>query len=106
MAFSKSITDNAGVASTYWVITSAHADFATSTVMCSVAGWLDATAYTNKLKASARRPFYFSVPFSALPTVAASNNISMEELYAAVLAIINNPAKSATTPLFGATLVA
>lgn len=103
MPFLKSITDASGVVSTYWVITSAHADFSSKNVMVSISGWLDATSYTNNLKASARRPFYFSVPFTAIPS-AASGSIAMAELYDAVSAMLADPKRP--TALVGATVVA
>jgi|SRR3954471_22701045 hypothetical protein len=104
MPFSKPITDPSGVVSTYWVITSAHADFGGKNCMVALAGWLDQNAYTNNLKPSARRPQYFQVPFTSIPSVATSGNISMVELYDAVAAMLTDP--KSNSPLAGATLVA
>jgi hypothetical protein len=105
MPFSKSIVDNAGVNSTYWVITHAQADFSAQTVMVTISGWLDKAAFDTSKKPSARRPFYFSIPFSAIPS-AASGSISMEELYTAVVGILANQPRGNPSPLAGATIVA
>ena len=103
MAFSKSITDNAGVTSTYWVITSAHADFINQSVSVSIAGWLTQATFTANNKPSARRPYFFNVPFSVLPNTA-TGSIAMTDLYNAILAQLTNPGKNPSA-LVGATLV-
>lgn len=103
MALQVSVTDKSGVVSTYWVVTNIHADIVNQVASVTVSGWLNEAAYANGSQASARRPFFFSIPFSQLPT-AASGSISLTEVYAALLTIVNNPAKP--SPLAGATLVA
>lgn len=103
MAFQKSITDQSGVVSTYWVITSAQANFSAKTVMVTIAGWLDEASYTSNLKTSSRRPFYFNIPFTSIPS-AATGSISMGELYTAIAAVLADGSKP--VPLSGATLVA
>ena len=105
MPLQASITDASGVTSTYWVIGHVQADMTAQTASVSLAGYLDSTAYSTGKSASSRRPYFFSVPFSAIPSVA-SGSISMTELYTAVLAQINDPKRSVPSPLAGATLVA
>jgi hypothetical protein len=105
MPFSKSIVDNSGVASTYWVITHVQADMSAQTVMVTISGWLDQAAYASAKKPSARRPFYFSVPFASIPS-ASTGSISMDELYTAVVGILANPPRGNASPLAGATIVA
>lgn len=105
MPLSKSITDQSGVTTTYWVISHAQADIANQTCAVTLAGYLDADAYATKKNPSARRPFFFSVPFSSLPSIA-SGSISMAELYLAVMTMIADPKRAVPSPLAGATLVA
>jgi hypothetical protein len=104
MPFEKSVTDPSGVVSTYWVITTAHADFGSRTVMVSLSGWLDAASFEASLKPSTRRPQYFQVPFAAIPSVDSNATVSMAELYAAVTAMLADPTKPTT--LSGATFLA
>jgi len=104
MPLQKSITDSSGVTSTYWVINHVQADMAAQTASASVAGYLDAAAYSTGKSPSSRRPYFFSVPFSAIPSVA-TGSISMAEMYTAILTQINDPKRSIPSPLAGATLV-
>lgn len=103
MALQVSVTDKSGVVSTYWVVTNIHADMVDQVASVTVSGWLNQTTYAGGSQASARRPFFFSIPFSVLPT-AATGSISIDEIYTALITIINNPAKQ--SPLAGAVLVA
>lgn len=100
-----SITDTSGVTSTYWVISRVQADMTGQTASASVAGYLDSASYTAGKSPSARRPYFFSVPFSAIPSVA-TGSISMTEMYAAILTQINDPKRAVPSPLAGAVLVA
>lgn len=102
MAIQQSITDKAGIVTTYWVVTSIHADLKAQTVSVTLSGWLTAAAYTAGQQPSARRPYLFNVPFSAIPS-AATGSITLTEIYAALMAIFANPAKP--SPFAGATLV-
>lgn len=104
MPLSKSITDQSGVTSTYWVISHAQADFTSKTCAVTLAGYLDQDAYTTGKNPSARRPFFFSVSFDSIPSVA-SGSIAMAELYAAIMDQIANPKRAVPSPLQGATLV-
>ena len=104
MPLSASVTDKSGVVSTYWVISNAQADFSGQTCAVTLAGYLDADAYSTKKAPSSRRPFFFSVPFSQIPSVS-SGSISMSDLYDAILAQINDPKRATPSPLAGATLV-
>ena len=105
MPLQVSITDASGVTSTYWVISHVQADMTSQNASASLAGYLDSTAYSTGKTPSARRPYFFSVPFSAIPSVA-TGSISMTEMYAAILAQINDPKRAVPSPLAGAVLVA
>jgi hypothetical protein len=105
MPLQVSITDSSGVTSTYWTINHIQADMTAQTASASLAGYLDATAFSTGKSASARRPYFFSVPFSAIPSVA-TGSISMAEMYTAILNQINDPKRATPSPLAGATLVA
>jgi hypothetical protein len=104
MPLQKSITDNSGVTSTYWVIGHVQADMGSRTATASLSGYLDAAAFTAGNTPSARRPFFFTVPFSALPSVT-TGSISLDEMYTAIIAQINDPKRAIPSPLAGATLV-
>ena len=104
MPLSASVTDKSGVTSTYWVISNAQADFSSQSCSVTLSGYLSADAFTNKMTPSSRRPFFFSVPFSQIPSVS-SGSISMSDLYDAILAQINDPKRAVPSPLAGATLV-
>lgn len=103
MPLQQAVTDKSGVVSDYWVVTNIHADMVNQSVSVTLAGWLNQTTYAAGSQASARRPFFFSIAFSALPT-AATGSISLDEVYTALLTIINDPKKK--SPLAGAALVA
>ena len=105
MPLQVSVTDSSGVTSTYWVIAHVQADMSAQTASASLAGYLDSAAYTGGRSPSSRRPYFFSVPFAAIPSVA-TGSISMTEMYAAILAQINDPKRATPSPLAGATLVA
>ena len=105
MPLQVSITDASGVTSTYWVINHIQADMSGQTASASLAGYLDSTAYSTGKSPSSRRPYFFSVPFAAIPSVA-TGSISMAEMYTAILAQINDPKRAVPSPLAGAVLVA
>lgn len=96
------ITDKSGVVTTYWVVTSIHADMVNQNVSVTLSGWLTEATYAANQQASARRPYFFNIPFASIPS-ASTGSITLTEIYAALLAIFNNPAKP--SPFAGATLV-
>ena len=105
MPLQVSVTDASGVTSTYWVIQHIQADMTGQTASASLAGYLNSAAFTTGKSPSSRRPYFFSVPFSAIPSVA-TGSISMTEMYAAILTQINDPKRAVPSPLAGAVLVA
>jgi hypothetical protein len=106
MPLQKDFTDNSGVVSSYWVISTAQADFNAKTCSVTIAGYLSADSYNAGNTPSSRRPFFFSIPFTSLPSVGTDGSISMQELYDAVVAQINDPKRAVPSPLAGATEVA
>ena len=105
MPLQKDFTDNSGVTSSYWVINTAQADFGAKTCSVTIAGYLSADSFNAGNTPSSRRPFFFSIPFTSLPSVGTDGSISMTELYNAVLTQINDPKRAVPSPLAGATLV-
>lgn len=103
MPLQQSITDKSGVVTTYWVISSIHADMINKSTSVTLAGWLTEATYAAGQQQSARRPYFFSIPFASIPS-AATGSISLTEVYTALLAIVNDPQKP--SPFAGAALVA
>jgi hypothetical protein len=103
MPLQQSITDKSGVVTTYWVVTSIHADMVNENVSITLSGWLTSETYAAGSQASARRPYFFNIPFTSIPS-AETGSIALTEIYTALLAIVNNPAKP--SPFAGAVLVA
>jgi hypothetical protein len=102
MPLQQSITDKSGVTTTYWVVTNIHADMINLNASVTLSGWLAAANYTAGQQSSARRPYFFAIPFAMIPS-AATGSISLTEIYAALITIVNDPKNA--SPFAGATLV-